>query len=219
MKILFCLPGREYSGNFLRCWTELIAHCHSKNYQVMVNQQYSCNIYYVRNMCLGGSIARGENQKPFDGKLDYDYMMWIDSDILFSVQQFQRLLDHKQDIVSGLYLMDGGKAYATVETWDEDLFKKNEAFHFMTPEDVGRIKREKTLLPVVYTGFGFILVKKGVFESMRYPWFRPEFVDIKGCKDFTMEDVAWCREATRLGYKVNVDLEVVVGHEKTKIYI
>jgi hypothetical protein len=44
-------------------------------------------------------------------------------------------------------------------------------------------------------------------------------VDIKGCKDFTMEDVAWCREATRLGYKVNVDLEVVVGHEKTKIYI
>ena len=63
-----------------------------------------------------------------------------------------------------------------------------------------------------------MLVKKGVFENMKYPWFRPEFVSIGDSKDFTMEDVAWCREAVRLGYKINIDPTVIVGHEKTKIY-
>jgi hypothetical protein len=53
---------------------------------------------------------------------------------------------------------------------------------------------------------------------MKYPWFKPEFVDIRGSKDFTMEDVAWCREVTRLGYKVFIDPTVVVGHEKLKVY-
>ncbi len=39
--------------------------------------------------------------------------MWIDSDIVFTPQQFQKLLDHKEDIVSGIYKMDGGTHYAT----------------------------------------------------------------------------------------------------------
>jgi hypothetical protein len=87
-------------------------------------------------MCLGGNILAGENQKPFGGKLDYDYMMWIDSDIIFTPQQFQRLLDHNQDIVSGLYLMDGGNAYATVKDWNEDYFQQNGNFQFMTPDQI-----------------------------------------------------------------------------------
>jgi hypothetical protein len=33
-----------------------------------------------------------------------------------------------------------------------------------------------------------------------------------------MEDVAWCREITKLGYKVFIDTDVVVGHEKLKVY-
>ena len=218
MKILFCLPGKEYSGNFLQSWTNLLGYCYKQGHTVIYSQQYNCNIYYVRNMCLGGSILRGENQKPFNNKLDYDYMMWIDSDIIFTPQQFHMLLDHKKDIVSGLYLMDGGQSYATVQNWDEEYFQKNGTFHFMTKTDVEKMKQYRTF-PVVYTGFGFMLVKRGVFESMKYPWFKPEFVNIKGSIDFTMEDVTWCREANRLEYEVHIDPNVVVGHEKSKIYI
>ena len=114
MKILFCLPGREFSGNFLQSWTNLVSYCYYKGHQIVYNQKYSCNIYYVRNMCLGGNILAGENQIPFGGKVDYDYMMWLDNDVIFTPQQFQKLLDHKEDIISGLYKMDGGTHYATV---------------------------------------------------------------------------------------------------------
>ena len=217
MKILFCLPGKEFSGKFLQCWTDLLSYCYSKGYSVIYSQKYNCNIYYARNMCLNGNILAGENQKPFQNRLDYDYMMWLDSDIIFTPKQFQKLLDHKEDIISGLYKMDGGTDYATVPYWEEDYFQQHGTFRFMNDETLSEFKKWGKF-PVVYTGFGFMLVKRGVFESMKYPWFKPEFVDIRGSKDFTMEDVAWCREVTRMGYKVFVDTDVIVGHEKLKVY-
>lgn len=54
------------------------------------------------------------------------FIMWIDSDILFTPQQFMRLLSHNADIVSGIYLMEGGKSLATVREWDEEFFKENQ---------------------------------------------------------------------------------------------
>lgn len=216
MKIVFCLPGRTYSGKFLQCWSQLLAWCLANGISVSIQQYYSCNIYYARNLCLGGNILNGAQQKPFNGQLDYDYMMWIDSDINFTVTQFITLLRHQKDIVSGLYLMEDGHQYATVEHWDENFFNANGYFQFLTKET---LSTKTELFPVNYTGFGFMLVKKGVFEAMEYPWFKPEFVTIGNAYDFTMEDVSFCRQANRLGYPILIDPTVVVGHEKTKVLL
>lgn len=110
LTVVFCLPGNSFSGKFLECWTDLLAFCLSRNIRPVLSRRQSCNIYYVRNMCLGGDVSRGAGQKPFDGKLDYDYLMWIDSDMLFNAAQFAKLLQHQADIVSGLYLMEGGSS-------------------------------------------------------------------------------------------------------------
>jgi hypothetical protein len=216
MKIVFCLPGKSFSGHFLKCWTELLAWCMNNGITVSIQQYYSCNIYYVRNLCLGGNVLNGGTQKPFNGQLDYDYMMWIDSDILFTVEQFVKLLSHQKDIVSGAYLMEDDYNYATVENWDEDFFAKNGYFTFLNRET---LKNKTSLFPVSYTGFGFILIKKGIFESMEYPWFRPEYISIGNAKDFTMEDVAFCRQANRLGHQILIDPTIILGHEKTRILI
>jgi GT2 family glycosyltransferase len=165
-------------------------------------------------MCLGADVSRGKSQKPFDGKLDYDYLMWIDSDCLFTPQHFIRLLSHEKDIVSGIYLMDGGTAFASVLDWDEEYFKKNQCFQFLTPNDV---QGKDDLIEVSYTGMGFMLIKKGVFESMEYPWFRPIEKRIGDMVDFTMEDVGFCLTAKEKGYKVWIDPQVRVGHEKKVI--
>ena len=167
-------------------------------------------------MCLGGNVTLGPNQKPYNGKLDYDYMLWIDSDIIFTVADFDKLLSHQADIVSGLYLMEDGQQFATVENWDENFFALNGYFKFLTPSD---LQNKTKPFPVNYTGFGFMMIKRGVIESMEYPWFRPEFVQIGKAKDFTMEDVAFCREANRKGYEILIDPTVIVGHEKTRILI
>ncbi|MBN2407269.1 MAG: hypothetical protein JXJ19_06195 [Elusimicrobia bacterium] len=162
-------------------------------------------------MCLGADVRRGENQKPFDGKIDYEYIMWIDSDIIFTPQQMIRLLSHDKDIVSGVYMMDGGEYFAAVKDWDEKYFKKYGSFRFLTSED---IKNSGNLLEVSYAGMGFMLVKKGVFESLTYPWFRPLEKRIGKITDFTMEDVSFCLRARDKGFKVYIDPRVRVGHDK-----
>lgn len=76
--VVFCLPGDSFSGTFLECWSNLLAECLRHNIVPIISRRCSCNIYFVRNMCLGADVSRGKDQKPFDGKIDYDYLMWID---------------------------------------------------------------------------------------------------------------------------------------------
>jgi len=212
--IIFCIPGKEFSGNFLQCWTELTTYCTLRGHKWALSQRYSPNIYYVRNMCLGGNVLQGKEQKPFGGKVDYDYMVWIDSDVLFNSRQFERMLSHDLPIISGLYMMQDNKHFAAVEKWDDGDFSKEGAFKFLTPEDT---KDRKEPFKVSYTGFGFTIIKKGVFEQLEYPWFRPHWKTIGQAHDFTSEDVGFCLSAQEKNIDVMIDPLVILGHEKKVI--
>jgi len=215
-KVIFALPGREFSGRFLQCWTELVYACFQNGIQPVMSQHYSPLLYYVRNMCLGGDNLRGIDQKPFGGQLDYDYIMWIDSDVVFTPDHFFKLLQDDKDITSGLYMMADNTHYATVEDWDDEFFLKHGHFQFLNREMV-QAKQGK-LFTADYTGFGWVLIKKGVFESLQYPWFQPVWTEYningKIVRDFTMEDVAFCKMIKEKGYDVWIDPSVIVGHEK-----
>ena len=218
-KVIFALPGREFSGRFLQGWTELVYACLQNGIQPIMSQHYSPLLYYVRNMCLGGDILRGIDQKPFGGQFDYDYIMWIDSDIVFTPEHFFKLLQDDKDIVSGLYMMNDNIHYATVEDWDDEFYLKNGHFQFLNREMVQAKKGE--LFTADYTGFGWLLAKKGVFESLEYPWFQPMWteyeIDGKIVRDFTMEDVAFCKMIKEKGFDVWIDPNIIVGHEKMMV--
>jgi len=214
LKVVFCLTGNSFSGNFLDSFTDTLHFCKMNDIPHKISRAESSVVYFVRNKALGGDVLRGVDQKPFNGQLDYSHLMWIDNDIIFKPSDFQKLLDHDKDIVSGVYMMQGGRNLATVEKWDEDFFKKNGYFQFWTEDD---INNREGLVEVDYTGFGFMLIKKGVFESLKYPWFRPIFHSIGNCTDFSSEDVSFCRLIKEQGYKIFVDPTIRVGHEKAVI--
>lgn len=216
MRLVFCLPGNKYSKEFLENWTDTIIYFKRMGVEITLSVKYSCNIYYSRNMCLGGDVLRGVNQKPFNSRVIYDFLVWIDSDIIFKPQQIMKLIYHNKHIISGLYLMEDRKHYATVKTWDEKHFLKHGSFQFLKPQD---IRYNKDIMEVCYTGMGFMVVKYGVFEDMNYPWFEPIFKEIGNCRDFTMEDVSFCLKASKLGYKILIDPTVIVGHQKQSIII
>lgn len=211
MKLIICLPGNNFSGNWLDSFLAFYNWCIKNKITVMISRRESCNIYYVRNMCLGGDSTKGEGQKPFQGSIDYDYMLWVDSDNVFTTNDFIKLYQLNKEIASGLYLTQNGKNFATVKDWDEEFYKKHGAFEFLTPE---KIKDKKQPFVVDYTGFGFILIKRGVFEKLQYPWFRPIWKKFGNINEFTMEDVSFCHLVRELGMKVWVHPEVIVKHEK-----
>ena len=65
---------------------------------------------------------------------------------------------------------------------------------------------------------GLMIVKKGVFEKMSYPWFRSDVLewieDGVEMADIDTDDAGFCFRAKELGFKVYVDPGVHVTHEK-----
>ena len=62
--------------------------------------------------CLHANVLRGPDQIPWDGKLEYDYQLWIDSDIVFNTEKFWQLCDmtlriQQKEIVRMVFHEDG----------------------------------------------------------------------------------------------------------------
>jgi len=213
--IIFCVPGNRFSGHFLKAWTNLFVWCVNNNINPILSNHYDSNVYYARQKCLGPDSTRGSNQKPYNGKVKYDYLMWIDSDMYFSPQQLEGLLDMNKDIASGLYRMQDGKKFATVEKYNTKEYQENGEFTFLNDK---LLEDKPDIFPVEYTGFGWVLIKYGVIEKMDYPWFRPEWMKMgENIEEFTSEDVGFCINAIKKGFKIYVNKNIIIGHEKSLI--
>jgi GT2 family glycosyltransferase len=237
MKVVFCLPGNKFSGGFLQCWTQLLQYCMTNGIQYVLSQQYSMNIYMCRNICIGANVASpsGKDQKPFQGEVKYDYIMWIDSDQIFQPRDFQALINKvaaNKDIhiVSGLYRRTDMQTFATYYDEDDEYFLEHGTFNAMRVEDIQALGNpegpsgpyadkltEDGLLKVNHTGMGWMLVKKGVFESIEYPWFRTRIMQKGYSQDMIMEDHEFCLRARENGFDTYVDPSIIVGHQKELI--
>lgn len=214
MKLVFCLPGKSFSDRFLSAWTSTVVWCIQNQHQFLVSQAQSNNVYLVRAKCLGADVMRGKHQKPFDGKVEYSHIVFIDSDSVWQPEQIGKLLAHNKDIVAALQAWEGGAGF-TCGYWDKSFFKKNGYMPYLKPEDV---KDKTELMQVDYSGFGLMVIRRGVFEAMEYNWFTPLVTEWGNIRDFAMEDCSWCYRAREKGYKIWIDPTVRVGHEKTAIY-
>lgn len=212
--IVFCLPGRSYSGTFLKRFAETIAKCIQNGISPIISQQYNPVVYYVRNQCLGCNNLLGKYQKPFNNTLKYDYQMWIDSDQVFSYEQIIALIKRDKDVIGGYYKCADNVHYPIVQNWDEKYFKKHGSFKFLTQASID--SKQGKLFKCVYNGFGFMLIKYGVIEKLTYPWFEPIFYDIGTAHDFASEDVSICKKIKDAGFDIWVDPKIRVGHEKVR---
>ncbi len=226
-RIIIAIPGNHFSNHFLMSWTRTLDVLWKKNYELVVLNRYSSFVTFSRMQTLGLDVSRGPDQKPFNGELDYDIWMTIDSDIVFTPENVIELIENTDihPVVSGLYLMQDIKHYACVGEWDEDYFIKNGTFKFLTPEDIDNYKKEtgQKFMEVAYNGMGFFACKKGVIESLKYPYFdRPtqEIKDATGkiiMRDICSEDVGFCKNLKDAGINVYVNCNIRVGHEKSYV--
>ncbi len=215
-KIIFCLPGPSFSREFVQNWSDTISALSRLGFEIQASFAYDPNVFYARTKCLVCDTRRGRDQAPFDGKIDYDYLFWIDSDVLFTAEQIVRLINHDVDIVSGCYLMHNNQHYPIVETMDDARFLENGHYDFWSREDLKKKQEQGGLIEVCYVGFGFMCIKKGVFETLKYPFFAPRKIKFANSEveEWASEDVSWCLNVRDLGYKVLIDPHVQVAHQK-----
>ena len=217
--VVFCLPGRGVSYTFLKNFVTLCFDLVQNKASIQISQDYSSMVNFARCKCLGANVLRGPDQLPWDGKLKYDYQLWIDSDIVFNVEKFYQLVLMDEKIASGWYCTEDGKTTSVAHWLDEDDFKGNGGG--MNHETLDSIAKRKKPFTVDYAGFGWLLIKHGVFEDsqMRYPWFAPKMqvFESGAVQDMCGEDVSFCLDAKEAGFRIMCDPRIRVGHEKTRV--
>lgn len=209
--IVFCLPGSFYSGTFLLSFVELISWCSSNGINPIVSQNYSSLVNHSRCKVLGANVHLGKTQKPFKGEIDYDYMMWIDSDMSFNINDFIGLLEMDKDVASGWYIQPGGFVPFIGRLDDQDFIKKG-SYSYLT---ASYLSEKKNSFKIDMAAFGWILIKKGVFESINYPWFAPRKFELTGgISDVHSEDASCCMDIKEAGFDIWLNPNIRVGHEK-----
>ena len=125
------------------------------------------------------------------------HLCFIDSDQLFPAFALQALLGHDRDIISVASVSRQFPCRFTAK----DADGKDIDFRTLTG-----------LLPVKSNGFSLMVIKRAVFEKIKFPWFDSYYVDDDDKPDiereFISEDEFFCESAYEVGYEVIVDCDL-----------
>jgi hypothetical protein len=231
--IVFCVPGRTFSNNFLMSWTEtlhdLVA---SGRFNVFLSNQYSSCVHLARAKCLGLSVLRGPVQKPWNGEVAYDVLVWIDSDMVFRSRDVIDLIQATEHypVVSGLYMLEDRQHFCAVEKFDTEYFVKHGHFEALTATRVSEWTQQtgSPYLPCAFVGLGFCAFRHGILEDPRlgYPYFYSPVLTIKTgradvpeYRDLSSEDASLFHNLTEAGIisSIMVKTDLRLGHEKSAI--
>lgn len=218
--VIIAFPGKEFSGTFLMQWSESLLKLTQLGYKIALTSDYSAYIPFTRMMTLGLDTMRGNEQKPFDGKVEYDVWVTIDSDIIFTPKHLIELIEDtdKYPVISGMYKMSNSKYIAAVKEWNLAHFIKNGVYEFIDPETFDKDLKHHE---VAYVGMGFMACTREVLEKIEYPYFNYPTeeleVDGKTISQIFSEDVSFSKRVTDAGYKIVINTDLRVGHEKKLI--
>jgi len=96
------------------------------------------------------------------GKFTYDKLVWIDSDIVWDVAVLERLFSHNLDVVGAMVPVNNSGA-VTAMRLDKNLVPKTLVWTDLAFDE--------NPVEVDGLGFGMLVVRYGVFESVPRPWF------------------------------------------------
>lgn len=134
-------------------------------------------------------------------KLGADYILWLDSDMIFPSDLMQRMLKHMEDgkeIVTGLYFRRRAPFNPVLFSKLDHINKKWEGM-----DDYPR----DSVFEVAGAGMGCCMMKVSVVEDLLLndqDWFTP----FEGFG----EDLAFCMRAGELGHKIYCDSTIKCGH-------
>lgn len=135
---------------------------------------------------------------------DFDYVLWLDSDMVFDPDLMERMIkklqDEDLDILTGLY-------FRRVPPYSPVLFNSlNYGDNKATWSEFTELP-ENALIEVGGCGFGCVLMSTEVLMSVQSK-FNTMFQPMQGLG----EDLAFCWRARQCGYKIMCDTSLVVGH-------
>jgi hypothetical protein len=207
--ILIATPGTNLHAAYVSSLTDSLAFLAENNLSFKWLNGQSSLVHHARELTIsGGGKELSPNDKgPMGDSCTYDKIVWIDSDISWTVEDFERIIQSSFEVTTGAYLLTDGST--TIHAWHKGPMHREE------------INRLRDPFKIQSCGFGFIAMKSGVFERMPRPWFNHEFVKVgtdqngKDVIDCVGEDISWCIKAYREKIDIWFDPKILVTHHKT----
>jgi len=191
-KLLIAIPTSRYIETecFQCLYEQKIPNCKT---ELFVPNSYSIDI--SRN-----TIAK----YAMDNK--FDYVFYLDSDIMLPKNGIKNLLSHDKDIVSGVYAYKQlGRNDVVLKRYTKD---DPEDYDDLSVNEV--IESKNRIISVDGFGFGCVLLKTEVFKNIKFPYF--VYTQNLG------EDIYFCQKAKLAGFELLVDTKVLCGHVGTVNY-
>jgi hypothetical protein len=195
--LLICLPGSSYSGQWVANWTLLFVYL-SARFRAGTIPASASNIYLVRNSCVA---AIRESDSP-------EYILWIDSDNIPTIDGFNHLFEAIQrpdiDLVGAWYPMQtsGSGPIPLAAGWTEG--DRHVTYAEISPAT--------DPMEVDYIGLGFALMKYDALRKLGPSPFRPR--PRPAPRYFTMDDEGFCEALRESGARVWLHPKVYSGHLK-----
>lgn len=125
-----------------------------------------------------------------------DWVMWLDSDIIYPSNIIRKLMSHNKDMVTGLYYKRTPPYTPCIYKLEDDKLKP----YLDYPED--------KLFKVEAAGFGCMLMKASVIKAV-HDKFGGCFFPVNGVGG---EDLSFIRRAKDIGIEVWCDSSIECGH-------
>ena len=208
-KLVICIPTHgSVSALLFGQWIGLSAWCSKKNIPIVTVENRTHND--ARNWL---ATAGGGFQKPNLLIDQMDYILWIDSDQVFTLKDIQTILSCKSKFCTGWYLKGDTPMVAR---WDEETFLKTGSMAFLSKGELEQSKGK--LIEVSYCGFGFTKTHTDLFRGLTYPFFRNEVVQIGDYQENVSEDATFCLYVDKyLDIKPKVIADLKIGHLKEQV--
>lgn len=203
--VVFALTGQSYTPWFVNSLAETLQFMDKQNltYKVISSTMTPPRLAREDVMTLGDWMNIEDNV-AFRDEFDYTKVFWVEPNMTWTAEDFFDLWRSRHKITSGWYVHPDRTTSYTLDG--------------TTPVAMDEVSQAQKYIEVVTTGFGFLMVEKGIFESMAKPWFDNYILEHDGrLVSAISEETSWCIEAHNSGHSIWVDTSVRVGQSKSVI--
>lgn len=206
MKILIAVPLPEsVSNSFYSNLIELISYT-KKHLKGLEELSYSTK----------SGVRTDKNRNVLiDEALqyDYDYVLWLDADMVYPVDMIVKYFDHKFKIIGCVYFKRKYPYHPVLYVNGTNPIKP---YKMVDPTKL----EPNTIYEVDGLGFGGVMVDTEVYRTMqgdKYMNYGVNYHLPYETEGQLTHDLEWCRKAKEYGYKIYVHTGVFAGHITEKI--
>jgi choline kinase len=182
MKLFIAVPAKDQMYTHTAfCIQELVKYCTLRGIEVVTSFNLGTLVCNQREVLAEEFLESGA-----------DYILWIDSDMMFPPDVFKKLKNRNVDIVACTYstraLPFKGVAYSEMNNWQSWISSDS----------------EKVLEIAEGVGMGMMLCSKHSVESVAKPRFQIKWVSES--EDYMGEDFFFCKLLRNQGFNIHIDI-------------